>query len=108
MVAPPKDRREGDFGAAKRSSGWRIFGLWRVSLSEATAFLVEVPTDGVLARLISTVKEGVVLWRTQITRKVVVVAVSAEAVPLRDPRAVSPLPTLGIIKDFKQIKTTAM
>ncbi len=83
MVSPLRDKREGDFGAAKRSSDGRILGLWRVPLSKATAFLVEVPTDGVLARLISTAKEGVVLWRTQITRKVVVVAVSTEAIHLR-------------------------
>ena len=85
MVSPPKDRREGDFGAAKGSSDGRILGLRRVSLSKVTAFLVEVPTDGVLARLISTVKEGVVLWRTLITRKIVAVAVSTEAGHLGTP-----------------------
>ncbi len=69
MVSPPRDEREGDFGAAKRSSNGRVLGLWRVSLSNTTAFLVEVWIEGVLARLISTVKEGVVLWRTLILAK---------------------------------------
>jgi hypothetical protein len=69
VVSPPSDKREGDFGAAKRSSGGRILGLWRVSLSNTTAFLVEVWIEGVLARLISTVKERVVLWRTLILAK---------------------------------------
>jgi hypothetical protein len=69
VVSPPRDKREGDFGAAKRSSDGRILGLWRVSLSNTTAFLVEVWIEGVLARLISTVKERVVLWRTLILAK---------------------------------------
>jgi hypothetical protein len=69
MVSLPRGDWKGDFIPAKRSSDGRILGLWRVSLSKETAFLVEVPTDGVLARLISTVKEGVVLWRTLILAK---------------------------------------
>jgi hypothetical protein len=66
VVSLPRDDWKGDFNAAKRSSDGSPLPLRRVSLSKETAFLVEVPTDGVLARLISTVKEGVVLWRTLI------------------------------------------
>ncbi len=66
MVSLPRDDCEGNFMPAKRSSDGSFLPLRRMSLSKETAFLVEVPTDGDLARLISTVKEGVVLWRTLI------------------------------------------
>ncbi len=66
MVSLPRDEREDDCIAAKGSSDGSNLSLRRMSLSKATAFLVEVRTEGVLARLISTVNEGLVLWRTLI------------------------------------------
>jgi hypothetical protein len=64
------DERGGDFSAAKRfREGSTLNPCW-VSLSRATTFLVRSWTEDFLARLISTVNDGTVRWRTLYSQSV--------------------------------------
>jgi hypothetical protein len=64
VVSLPIGKLEGGFVAAKRSSNGSLLGLWWVSRSETTTFLVRARTEGFLARLISTVNDGIARWGT--------------------------------------------
>ena len=63
-VSLPRGKLEGGLVAAKRSSNGSLLGLWWVSRSGTTTFLVRARTEGFLARLISTVNDGIARWGT--------------------------------------------
>jgi hypothetical protein len=62
VVSLPIGKLEGGFVAAKRSSNGSLLGLWWASRSGTTTFRVSARTEGFLARLISTVNDGIARW----------------------------------------------